>query len=89
MSQRPACGVHVCPGFASCTKCCNVCKTPTGPTVNAAADMMSWTVAARTQTEIFPVINTQRGVKLTRPSHYDVNRSQNITAFLNSTYCCT
>lgn len=83
------CGVNRCLTGASCTKCCNVCKTPTGPTVNAAADMMASTIAARAGQDYFPTNLAKKGVKLTRPSYNNLTTSRNIHAWVNATYCCT
>jgi len=83
------CGVNRCLTGASCTKCCNVCKTPTGPTVNAAADMMASTIAARAGQDYFPTNLTKKGVKLTQPSHINLTGSRNIHTWVNATYCCT
>lgn len=90
MSSRPACGANVCITPSNCSKCCNVCKLPTGPTVNSSADMMASAVLSRTTSGMFPRLEIGlKGVKLTRPGYYDVNRGDAYMAWANKTYCCT
>ena len=82
------CGVNVCLGAVPCQKAW--CRTPVGPTVDSASDMMASAVTARTVTGIFPTVEIgMRGIKLTRPGYFDIYRSGNYRAWTNGSLCCT
>jgi hypothetical protein len=81
------CGPGVCLTRSPCTS--KQCKLPVGPTVDSAADMMASAVMARAGYGLFPTVQIgQKGVKITRPGFYNVNRSRNYTAWSNATLCC-
>ena len=77
----------------TCTKCCNVCRLPTGPTVDASADMMASVIAARTSSLVKPglLVCASRGCMRTtvRPGFNNIYLCKNVSAWTKKTYCCT